>query len=72
MKCPRCTEAPELTARELMGVVIDYCTRCRGVWLDMGELETLSGLDPVGEDPTYAINIALQQMEEYRKRRART
>ena len=26
------------------GVVIDTCTRCRGVWLDRGELENLAAV----------------------------
>jgi Zn-finger nucleic acid-binding protein len=40
MICPRC-EAMTLTERERDGVVIDVCTRCRGIWLDRGELEKL-------------------------------
>ena len=28
------------------GVEIDYCTNCKGVWLDEGELERFAGLDP--------------------------
>ena len=37
--CPVCTT--ELTAADRQGVEIDYCPRCRGVWLDRGELEKL-------------------------------
>lgn len=39
VNCPRCLEAMRQTNR--MGVEIDYCPRCRGVWLDGGELEKL-------------------------------
>ncbi len=39
MNCPRCESA--LDERERDGVTIDVCTRCRGVWLDRGELEKL-------------------------------
>jgi Zn-finger nucleic acid-binding protein len=31
------------------GVQIDTCTRCRGVWLDRGELEKLAALMSEGE-----------------------
>lgn len=39
MNCPRC-EA-ELTIQQRQGVEIDSCPRCRGVWLDRGELEKI-------------------------------
>ena len=40
MKCPVCTDV-ELTMSERQGVEIDYCPRCRGVWLDRGELDKI-------------------------------
>ncbi len=40
MKCPKCGENLETTV--LRDVEIDVCTGCKGVWLDVGELETLS------------------------------
>lgn len=39
MLCPDCNMPLQITTRE--GVEIDYCVRCRGVWLDQGELEKL-------------------------------
>jgi Zn-finger nucleic acid-binding protein len=39
--CPKC-DAGLFIAR-LSGVELDYCERCRGVWLDAGELEQLAG-----------------------------
>ncbi|HLI27965.1 MAG TPA: zf-TFIIB domain-containing protein [Chloroflexota bacterium] len=39
MKCPNCTTTLQLAERQ--GVEIDYCPRCRGVWLDRGELDKL-------------------------------
>jgi len=40
MKCPVCPATDLLmTARE--GIEIDYCPKCRGVWLDRGELDHL-------------------------------
>lgn len=40
MKCPVCTETP-LVMTERQGIEIDYCQKCRGVWLDRGELDKL-------------------------------
>lgn len=40
MKCPACHMA-SLTPQYREGVEIDWCARCRGVWLDRGELDKL-------------------------------
>jgi len=40
MKCPVCT-APDLVMSERQGIEIDYCPKCRGIWLDRGELDKL-------------------------------
>ncbi|MEI8311334.1 MAG: zf-TFIIB domain-containing protein [Verrucomicrobiota bacterium] len=40
MKCPTCTET-DLVMSERQGVEIDYCPKCRGVWLDRGELDKI-------------------------------
>lgn len=39
MKCP--IDEETLMISERKGVEIDYCPRCRGVWLDRGELDKL-------------------------------
>ncbi|HEX7036329.1 MAG TPA: zf-TFIIB domain-containing protein [Pseudomonadales bacterium] len=39
MKCPVDNETLQMTERS--GVEIDYCPRCRGVWLDRGELDKI-------------------------------
>ena len=41
MDCPVCQTA--MIVLELDEVEIDYCTDCRGIWLDSGELELLLG-----------------------------
>jgi len=41
MNCPVC-KAPMIVL-ELDQVETDYCTQCRGIWLDSGELEILLG-----------------------------
>ena len=38
MKCPNCSEV-DLLMSERQGIEIDYCPKCRGVWLDKGELD---------------------------------
>lgn len=39
MKCPVDSETLVMTERS--GVEIDYCPKCRGVWLDRGELDKI-------------------------------
>jgi Zn-finger nucleic acid-binding protein len=39
MNCPNDDET--LVMSERSGIEIDYCPRCRGVWLDRGELDKL-------------------------------
>ncbi len=40
MKCPTCPDSA-LVMTDRQGVEIDYCSACRGVWLDRGELDKL-------------------------------
>ncbi|GAB2509453.1 TFIIB-type zinc ribbon-containing protein [Lysobacter humi (ex Lee et al. 2017)] len=40
MKCPVCTDI-DLAMTDRQGIEIDYCPRCRGIWLDRGELDRL-------------------------------
>ena len=60
MKCPQ--DGTDLVMMDRQGVEIDYCPRCRGVWLDRGELDKilrrsateLEGVAPViVREPTY-------------------
>ena len=39
MNCPICNVP--LVMSERQGVEIDYCPKCRGVWLDRGELDKI-------------------------------
>ncbi len=50
MDCPRCQEV--LRQAQRLGVEIDYCPRCRGVWLDGGEMEKL--MERSREDDIFA------------------
>jgi Zn-finger nucleic acid-binding protein len=40
MKCPVCSNT-DLLMTERLGIEIDYCPQCRGVWLDRGELDKI-------------------------------
>lgn len=40
MACPRC--GGNLFERTVADAVIDVCDKCRGVWLDTGELDLLA------------------------------
>ena len=37
MDCP--VDGTQLMMSERQGIEIDYCPKCRGVWLDRGELD---------------------------------
>jgi len=51
MKCPVC--AVELVMTQRDSVEIDYCPRCRGVWLDRGELDKIIARSARGHDDDY-------------------
>ncbi len=55
MQCPVCKVDLVMTDRQ--GVEIDYCPRCRGVWLDRGELDKIiersAAVERVPEGPFY-------------------
>ena len=39
MNCPVCNVGLLLSERQ--GIEIDYCPKCRGIWLDRGELDKI-------------------------------
>ncbi|HEY9561296.1 MAG TPA: zf-TFIIB domain-containing protein [Anseongella sp.] len=39
MNCPSCNETLLMTDKN--GVEVDYCPKCRGIWLDRGELDKI-------------------------------
>jgi Zn-finger nucleic acid-binding protein len=49
MKCPICEVDLMMTDRQ--GVEIDYCPKCRGVWLDRGELDKIVEKSSVSQLP---------------------
>ncbi len=40
MYCPVCKDE-RLVISEKNGIEIDYCPKCRGIWLDRGELDKI-------------------------------
>lgn len=48
MTCPRCDSS--MTELDRDGITIDRCERCRGVFLDRGELEKLVARRDGGDD----------------------
>lgn len=39
MQCPHCHVALSMSSRQ--NIEIDYCPKCRGIWLDRGELDKI-------------------------------
>ncbi len=39
MLCPLCNV--DLLISDKQGIEVDYCPKCRGIWLDRGELEKI-------------------------------
>ena len=64
MQCP--IDGTELVMTERSGVEIDYCPKCRGVWLDRGELDKIiDRADPAPARPARAPITSLR--EDYRQ-----
>ena len=59
MKCPQCVDHV-LTMAERQGVEIDYCPKCRGVWLDRGELDKIIERS-AAEVPVTAQSVTAQR-----------
>jgi len=53
MKCPKC--GMELIALDYKGIEVDKCAECEGIWLDAGELETVSRLEKSGIDKLFSV-----------------
>ena len=51
IRCPNCSDEMILTDR--YGVEIDHCPRCKGVWLDRGELEKVANMQNKYDDDHY-------------------
>lgn len=71
--CPKC--GAEMRAYERRGVTIEQCVGCRGIYLDKGKLEHLTGAEAAyeGRSPRYRPDddddAYAQRGERRRKRR---
>jgi Zn-finger nucleic acid-binding protein len=54
MFCPACKDSV-LSMTERQGVEIDFCPKCRGVWLDRGELDKIIEKSAVANEPSQAF-----------------
>jgi Zn-finger nucleic acid-binding protein len=52
MLCPVCQVELSITDRQ--GIEVDFCPKCRGVWLDRGELDKL--IERSAQSDTHAMS----------------
>ena len=53
MRCFKC--GMELIEIGYKGIKVDRCSECEGIWLDAGELETVSTLEKSGLDKLFSV-----------------
>ena len=53
MRCPKC--GMELIEIDYKNIKIDKCSECEGIWLDAGELETISCIEKSGLDKLFSV-----------------
>jgi len=53
MRCPKC--GMELIEINYKGILVDKCSECDGIWLDAGELESISKLEKIGLDKLFGV-----------------
>jgi Zn-finger nucleic acid-binding protein len=63
MNCPSCLTTLQLAERQ--GVEIDYCPKCRGVWLDRGELDKI--VDRMAQEPALGYAGSVDYREDRRR-----
>ena len=56
MKCPMC--AVDLLMSDRQGIEIDYCPKCRGIWLDRGEIDKIIERSLAADAPRPAPVVA--------------
>lgn len=52
MRCP--VDDTDLVMTDRQGIEIDYCPKCRGVWLDRGELDKIIDRSGPGSDRSHS------------------
>jgi len=53
MRCPKC--GMELIEIDYRGIKVDRCSECLGIWLDAGELESISKLEKSTLDKLFSV-----------------
>jgi ssDNA-binding Zn-finger/Zn-ribbon topoisomerase 1 len=53
MRCPKC--GMELIEIDYRGIKVDRCSECLGIWLDTGELESISKLEKGTLDKLFSV-----------------
>ncbi|MBM2839322.1 MAG: hypothetical protein HW415_1947 [Deltaproteobacteria bacterium] len=53
MRCPKC--GMQLIEIDYKGIKVDKCSECEGIWLDAGEMETVSRLEKAGLDKLFSV-----------------
>jgi hypothetical protein len=53
MRCPKC--GMELIEIDYKNIKIDKCSECDGIWLDAGEMETISKLEKSGLNKLFSV-----------------
>ncbi len=53
MRCPKC--GMELIEMSYKGIHVDKCSECHGIWLDAGEIESVSTLEKKGLDKLFSV-----------------
>ena len=53
MRCPKCGMG--LIEIDYKNIKIDKCSKCEGIWLDAGELETIMKLEKTGLDKLFSV-----------------
>ena len=64
MKCP--IDNSDLVMSDRQGIEIDYCPKCRGVWLDRGELDKIIERSAPEESPRAARDEGGYGRQEHR------
>jgi Zn-finger nucleic acid-binding protein len=68
MKCPVCPDST-LAISDRQGIEVDYCPKCRGVWLDRGELDKLVSREARAAPPEYRDDTRRPRQDHYDGRR---
>lgn len=67
MKCP--VDEETLVMADRNGVEIDYCPKCRGVWLDRGELDKIVERSISADGPQQAREQRSHPRDDHRHAR---